>query len=142
MKGTESAKNTFEYWWTFFLYATTNIHIAAYFFVYNKLLPWSPNPKRQIFLQMTFFLFFTYFQSWEFAYSSLSTLGVKRMNWNKNSGITMHDFEYFGTQAHLLHQMLSQELFCSYNDKNKSEITHQKIPLEFHIHLVHPILHL
>lgn len=101
MKGTESAKNTFGYWWTFFLYATTNIHIAASFFVYNKLLPWSPNPNRQIFLQMTFFLFFTYFQSWEFAYSSLSTLGVKRMNWNKNSGITMHDFEYFGTQAHL-----------------------------------------
>ena len=31
MKGTESAKNTFGYWWTFFLYATTNIHIAAYF---------------------------------------------------------------------------------------------------------------
>ena len=66
----------------------------------------------------------------------------QRMNWNKNSGITMHDFEYFGTQAHQLHQMLSQELFCSYNDKNKSEITHQKIPQEFHIHLVHPILHL
>lgn len=61
---------------------------------------------------------------------------------NKHSGITMHDFEYFGTQAHLLHQMLSQELFCSYNDKNKSEITRQKIPQEFHIHLVHPILHL
>lgn len=67
---------------------------------------------------------------------------VKRMNWNKNSGITMHHFEYFGTQAHLLHQMLSQELFCTDNDKNKSEITHQKIPQEFHIHLVHPILHL
>ena len=64
------------------------------------------------------------------------------MNWNKNSGITIHDFEYFGTQAHQLHQMLSQELFCSYNDKNKSEITHQKIPQEFHVHLVHPILHL
>ena len=32
----------------------------------------------------------------------------------------MHDFEYFGTQAHQLHRMLSQELFCSYNDKNKS----------------------
>ena len=57
MKGTESAKNTFGYWWTFFLYATTNIHIAAYFFVYNKLLPWSPNPKRQIFFRWHFFYF-------------------------------------------------------------------------------------
>ena len=66
-----------------------------------KLLLWSPNPKRKIFFQMTFFLFFTYFQLWEFAYSSLPALGVKRMNWNKNSGITMYGFEYFGKQAHL-----------------------------------------
>ena len=65
MKGTESAKNTFGYWWTFFLYATTNIHIAASLFVYNKLLPWSPNPKQQIFFQMTFFLSFSHISNAE-----------------------------------------------------------------------------
>ena len=73
------AKNKIQRWWKeqkaqktlldidehFFLYATTNIHIAASFFVYNKLLPWSPNPKRQIFFQMTFFLSFSHISNAE-----------------------------------------------------------------------------
>lgn len=105
MKGTESAKNTFGYWWTFFLYATTDIHIAAYFFVYNKLLPWSPNPKRQIFFQMTFFLFFTYFQSWEFAYSSLSILGVKRMNFFETNTLV--------SQCTILNILVLRLIYCT-----------------------------
>ena len=98
MKGTESAKNTFGYWWTFFLYATTNIHLAASFFVYNKLLPWSPNPKRQIFFQMTFFLSFSHISNAENFLILLYLHWVSKgwiENWKRMN------FEYFGTQAHL-----------------------------------------
>lgn len=100
MKGTESAKNTLGYWRTFFS-VCYNKHSYSRLLFRLSCCHGHQNLKRKIFFQMTFFLFFTYFQHWEFAYSSLSTLGVKRMNWNKNSGVTMDGFEYFGTEAHL-----------------------------------------
>ena len=74
-----------------------------------------------------------------FVYIECQKDELKQKLWYHNARFWI--FWYSGS-SHLLHQMLSQELFCSYNDKNKSEITHQKIPQEFHIHLVHPILHL